>query len=96
MRDIAAVPHGADHIEQRLAGDGAIAVREFAGERLAGEEHRAVAVIEMRQHRVIGDEGERQTCEYDAQMMPMRASRLRSSAWRAISTSQTPRNSQSG
>ena len=57
MRDIAAGPHVADHICDRLAGDGAGAARQFERQFFAWKEHGAVAVVVMRQHRVIGDEG---------------------------------------
>src|SRR3974390_1537982 len=61
--DIPAVPHGADHIDWRLARRGPIALRDFAAEITAREKDRAVTVIVVRQYRIIDDEGERKSCK---------------------------------
>ena len=44
--DIAAVPHAADHVDERPAGGGAEAPRQLVRQAVAGIEHGAVAVIE--------------------------------------------------
>ena len=64
VADIAAGPHIRDHVDERPAGGGAKAPRELIREPIAGIEHRAVALIERRQHRIIGGEDERKQHEY--------------------------------
>ena len=64
MADVAAGPHIRDHVDERPAGGSAKAPRELIREPIAGIEHRAVALIERRQHRIIGGEDERKQHEY--------------------------------
>ncbi len=75
MADIAALPHRADDIDQRLLRRRAITPRDFLPQRLAGKEGRAVAVIEARQHLVIGDEHDRHDRKHRAPMRENAAER---------------------
>ncbi len=58
MADISAQPHGAHHIDEGCTGLGMKASGDFLRQPVAREQYRAIAVIKMRQHRVLGHEGQ--------------------------------------
>ena len=63
VRNIAAVPHAANHVADRAPGRGAVTLRQFLRELTAGKEHGPVAVVVVWQHSVIDDESECETSE---------------------------------
>ena len=64
VRDVAAIPHAADHVADRSACRRAVALRQFAPQIAPGKKYCPVAMIVVRQHAVVGDERERQAREY--------------------------------
>ena len=66
VREIAAVPHRADDVTQFRSGGVVKALRQRRRQRVARIEHRAIAVIDERQHRVIDDKDDGEDGEHDA------------------------------
>jgi len=64
MRDIAAVPRRADDVRRLMFGRGLKPLRDRCGEKIAGEQGGTVAVINLRQHRVVSNERGNKNREY--------------------------------
>jgi hypothetical protein len=59
VADIAAEPHGADHVGEGASGHCAEAVSDMRAETVARKNRSAITIVEMREHRVLCDECER-------------------------------------